>query len=160
MRDWNFEEAIKTGAKILSGTFVDDAHKEKSRRCAKEFAAFKDPSVFASATDVDNTPLIDLSAVKRSHSIMCLDAVAAFGQAPETELIFIEAPAEHRANVGRHVLWQCLNVREGRWKGERAWQDHLVDRPLSKECPGTFKQSDHLDFYRSAVCTILYGDSW
>ena len=49
----------------------------------------------AAASDVDNTSLIDLLAVKRGHGIMCFDAVAAFGQAPETELIFIEAPEEH-----------------------------------------------------------------
>ena len=28
VKDWNREDAIKTGAKILSGRFVDDAHKE------------------------------------------------------------------------------------------------------------------------------------
>ena len=83
------------------------------------------PSAFAAASD-DN---------------MCLDAVAAFGQAPETALIFIEPPAEHRANVGQHKLWQCLKVREGRREGATAWQDHLVDILLSKECLGTFKHS-------------------
>ena len=57
MKDWNREDAIKTGAKILSGKMVDDAHKEKSRYCAREFATFKDPSVFAAASDVDNTSL-------------------------------------------------------------------------------------------------------
>ena len=93
-KDWNREDAIKTGAKILSGKMVDDAHKEKSRYCAREFATFKDPSVFAAASDVDNTSLIDLLAVKRGHGILCFDAVAAFGQAPETELIF------HRSSRG------------------------------------------------------------
>ena len=53
--------------------------------------------MFAAASDVDNISLIDLLAVKRGHGLMCFDAVAAFGQAPETELIFIEAPEEHRA---------------------------------------------------------------
>ena len=100
---------------------------------------YKDPSVFAAALDVDNTSLIELLAVKRSHSIMCVDAVAAFGQAPETELIFIEALAEHRAKVGQHVLWQCLKVREGRRKGNRVRQGHFVDTLLSKECPGAFQ---------------------
>ena len=38
--------------------------------------------MFAAASDVDNTSLIDLLAVKRGHGIMCFDAVAAFGQAP------------------------------------------------------------------------------
>ena len=66
---------------------------------AREFATFKDPSLFADASDVDNTSLIDLLAVKRGHGVMCFDAVAAFGQAPETELVFIEAPEEHRAVV-------------------------------------------------------------
>ena len=64
--------------------------------------------MFAAASDVDNTSLIDLLAVMRGHGIMCFDAVAAFGQAPETELIFIEAPDEQRAIVGQHVLWQCF----------------------------------------------------
>ena len=136
VKDWDREDAIKTGAKILSGKMVDDAHKEKSRYCAREFATFKDPSVFAAASDVDNTSLIVLLAVKRGHGIMCFDAVAAFGQAPETELIFIEAPEEHRAVVGQHVLWQCLKVREGRRKGARAWQDHFVETLLSQDCPG------------------------
>ena len=70
--------------------------------------------MFAAASDVDNTSLIDLLAVKRGHGIMCYDAVATFGQAPETELIFIEAPEGHRAVVEQRVLWQCLKVREGR----------------------------------------------
>ena len=104
VKDLNREDAIKTGAKILSEKMVDDAHKEKSRYCAREIATFKDPSVFAAASDVDNTSLIYFLAVKRGHGIMCFDAVAAFGQAPETELIFIEAPEDHRAVVGQHVL--------------------------------------------------------
>ena len=38
--------------------------------------------MFAGASDVDNTSLIDLLAVKRGHGIMWFDVVAAFGQAP------------------------------------------------------------------------------
>ena len=72
---------------------------------------------------------------------MCFDAVAPFGQAPESDLIFIEAPEEHRAIVGQHVLWQCLKVREGRRKGARAWQDHFIETLLSQDCPKSFKQS-------------------
>ena len=41
---------------------------------------------------------------------MCFDAVAAFRQALETELIFIEAPEEHRAVEGQHVLWRSWNL--------------------------------------------------
>ena len=63
---------------------------------------------------------------------MCFDAVAAFGHVPETELIFIEAPEEHRAVVEQHVLWQCLKVREGRRKGARAWQDQFIETLLSR----------------------------
>ena len=87
------------------------------------------------------TFLIDLLAVKKGHGIMCFDAVSAIGQAPEKELIFIEAPVEHRAIVGQHVLWQCLKVREGRRKGARAWQDHFIETLLSQDCPGSSKQS-------------------
>ena len=78
--------------------------------CARRFATYKDPSVFASASDVNNTSLIVLLAIKRGRGIMCFDAVAAFGQAPDTELIFIEAPERHRWKVGQHVLWQCVKV--------------------------------------------------
>ena len=140
VQDWNREDAIKTRAKILSERFVDDAHKETSRWCAREFATYKDPPVFAAAPDVDNTSLIDLLAVTRGHSSICFDAVAALGQAPETELIFIEAPAEHKAKVAQPILWQQhLTVRENRRKGARAWQDHFVNTLLSKECPRAFK---------------------
>ena len=131
VKDWNRDDAIKRGAKIQSGKMVDDAHKEESRYCARDFATYKDPSVFAAASDFDNTSLIDLLAVKRGHGIMCFDAVAAFGQAPETELIFIEAPEEHRVVVGQHVLWQCLKVREGRRKGARAHCCRKIAQDLS-----------------------------
>ena len=64
----HIKHLLETGAvkdwKILSGKMVDDAHKEKSRYCAREFATFKDPSVFAAASDIDNTSLLDLLAVK------------------------------------------------------------------------------------------------
>ena len=39
---------------------------------------------------------------------MCFDAAAAFGQALETELVFIEAPENHWMFAGEQVLWQCL----------------------------------------------------
>ena len=64
-KDWINEDAIKIGSKILSGGFVDNAIKEKSRWCARDFATYMDPSVFAAASDVDNTSLIDLLPVKR-----------------------------------------------------------------------------------------------
>ncbi len=31
VKDWDYDEYVATGAMILSGRFVDDAHKEKSR---------------------------------------------------------------------------------------------------------------------------------
>ena len=97
VKDWNREDSIKTGAKILSGKMVDDAHKEEWRVCHVQGPI--------SVRLRRMLTLIDLVAVKRGHDIMCFDAVAAFGQARETELIFIEAPEEHRAVVGQHVLW-------------------------------------------------------
>ena len=44
--------------------------------------------MFAVASDVDNTSLVDFLAVKRGHSIMCFDAVAACRETPDTELGF------------------------------------------------------------------------
>ena len=49
------------------------------------------------------------------HHVLAAAAVAAFGQAPETELIFTEAPEEHKEKVGQHILWQCLSESERRW---------------------------------------------
>ena len=112
-------------------------HKEKSNWCAREFATYKDPTVFAAASEVDNTYLFDLLVVTAS----CASTQWPHSVKLVTVLIFIEAPAEHRAKVGQHVLWQRLNVREGRRKVARAWQDHFVHTLLSKECPGTFKKS-------------------
>ena len=97
--------------------------------------------MFAAASDEDNTSLIDLLAVKRGYGIMCFDAVAAVGQAPETEFVFTEALEEHKMIGGEQVLEQCLKVREGRREGARAWQDHFMDTLLSKVCPRNFKQS-------------------
>ena len=57
MKDWSRQAAIETGAKILTGRFVDDPLKEKSRYCAREFATVKDPTVFAAASDVDATSI-------------------------------------------------------------------------------------------------------
>ena len=68
VKDRNRDDAIKTGAKILSGKMVDDAHKEESRYYAREFPTYKDPSVFEAASD--NISLIDLLEVKRGHGIM------------------------------------------------------------------------------------------
>ena len=48
-----------------SGKMDDEAHKEKSIYCSRQFATCKDPSVFAAASDVDNTSLIDLLAAKK-----------------------------------------------------------------------------------------------
>ena len=56
--------------------------------------------MFAAVSDVDNTSLIDLLAVKKGQRIMCFDAVAAFGEANESELVFIEAPEEHKMVAG------------------------------------------------------------
>ena len=51
VKDWNREDAHKAGAKLLTRKMVDDAHKEKSRYCARVFTTYKDPSVFAAASD-------------------------------------------------------------------------------------------------------------
>ena len=117
-------------------------HTERGRGGVREsLPRTSNPSVFAAASDIDNASLIDLLAVKRGHSVTCFDAVLPCGQALKTELIFVEVLAVHRATVGQQKLWHCLKVTEGRRKGARAWQDHFLDILLSRECPGTFKQS-------------------
>ena len=140
VKDWNKRMRSRQERQSCVGDLLM-TRTRRSRGGVREFATYKDPSVFVAAPDVDNTSLIDLLTVKRGCSIMCFDAVAAFCQALETQLIFIEALAEHRAKVGQHLLWQCLKVREGRRKGARAWQDHFVDILLAKGCLGAFKQS-------------------
>ena len=98
----------------MSGRFVDDPIKEMSRYCAREFATKKDPTVFAAASDVNNSAIIDLLAVKKGYPIMLFDAAAAFSQAEEQELVFLERPIEYQMMCNKPVLWQCLKVREGR----------------------------------------------
>ena len=56
------------------------------------------------------------------------------------ELVFLWPPPEYIEKAGP-CLCQCLKVREGRRKGARSWQDHFVEKLLSADCPGHFKQS-------------------
>ena len=102
-------------------------------------ATYEDPSVFAAAPDVDNTSLIDLLAVKGVTASCVLMRWLHLDKLLKTELIFIEAPDEHRAIVGQHVLWQCLKVREGRRKGARAWQDHFIGHIVVARLPRIFQ---------------------
>ena len=44
-------------------------HTKRSPDIVREFVTHKDPSVFAAASDVENTSLIDLLTVKRGHGI-------------------------------------------------------------------------------------------
>ena len=141
MKDWDADEARATGALILSGRFVDDPIKEKSRYCAREFATTKDPTVFAAASDVNNSAIIDLLAVKKGYPILVFDAVAAFSQAEEQELVFLQPPVEYQVTCKKPVLWQCLKVREGRRNGARSWQDHFHECLTDEACPGRFKRN-------------------
>ena len=139
VKDWPRDTALQTGAKLLSGRFVDDPVKEKSRYCAREFATVKDPTVFAAASDVDATACVDLFAVKHDYPTLCFDAVAAFSQADEQELVLLECPKEHLESVGKDVVWQCLKVREGRRSGARSWQEHFLACITDAAFPGSFK---------------------
>jgi hypothetical protein len=95
VKDWDVDEAKATSAKILRGRFVDHGWKEKSRYCSKEFATCKGPTVFASASDVDNSSMLDLYVVTKGYPTTCFDAMAAFSHAEEQELIFLEHWAEY-----------------------------------------------------------------
>ena len=59
VKDWKIDDAKATGAKILTGVWVDPEHKEKSRWCAREFATVKDPTVFAAASEDVTAAMID-----------------------------------------------------------------------------------------------------
>ena len=111
VKEWDAEEARATGALILSWRFVHDPIKEKSRYCAREFATKKDPTVFAAASHVNNSAIIDLLAVKKGYPIMVFDAVAAFSQTEEQELVFLEPPVGYQMMHKKLVLWQCPKVR-------------------------------------------------
>ena len=125
VEDWKIDEARATGAKILSGTWVDPDHKEKSRWCAREFATYKDPTVFAAASEEITVSMIDFIAVKKGQKRMGFDAVSAFTQAPEEELIFIEPPPEYQAECAERTVWRCLRAVYGRRSGAKNWQERL-----------------------------------
>ena len=156
VKDWDRAAAQATGALVLTGRFVDDDIKEKSRYCAREYATVKDPTVFAAASDVDATAIVDLFATKKNYPVMCFDAVAAFSQADEQELVFLVPPREHLELVQKDVLWQCLKVREGRRNGARSWQEHFLATITSSSCPGKFKQNPKSpSMYYSSELDIL-----
>ena len=67
--------------------------------------------------------------------------MAAFSQADEDELVFLQPPEEYLARIGKKVLWQCLKVREGRRSGAKSWQEHFAACIQANECPGQFKQN-------------------
>ena len=115
--------------------------RRRSRYCAREYATNKDPSVFAAASDVDSAAIVDFVAVKKGSPTACFDAMAAFSQAEEQELVFIKPPIEYLNRVNRPVLWQCLKVREGRRHGARTWADHFCQVLTEPGCPGDFKQN-------------------
>ena len=87
----------------------------------------------------------DTIAQRRCHSIMCFDAVAAFGQAPETELRFIQPPKEHKLAAGEQVLWQCLKVSESKRKGANTTHCSAVER-VSGKPQAEFEVADNLLF--------------
>ena len=64
------QEARATGSNTLTGRFVDAAQKEKSLLCAREFATNLDSTVFAAASDIVYTSLVDLISVKTA-TISC-----------------------------------------------------------------------------------------
>ncbi len=81
VKDWDVDKAHATRAKVLSGRFADHPEKEKSRYHAREVASKKDPTEFASASDVDNAAVVDLFAAKKGYPTVCVDAAAAFSRA-------------------------------------------------------------------------------
>ncbi len=93
---WDVDKETATGVWVLSGRFVGH-HQER-------------PAVFAAASDVDNAAMVDLFAVKKSYPTACFESVAAFSQAGEQGLVFLEPPVEHLETLGRPVVWQCLKV--------------------------------------------------
>ena len=73
VKDWSIDDAMATGAKMLTGRFVDDHDRERSRYCTREFARAKDTSVFANASDVEPSTFVDSAAVKRDYPTVCFD---------------------------------------------------------------------------------------
>ena len=119
VKDWKLAEAKATGARILTGVWVDPPHKEKSRYCAREFATDKDDTVFAAASDEQATGAVDFFAVKHGFPLQDFDAVSAL-QSPEEELIFIKPPPEYQARHDEEIVWQCVVKLE--WQAQcSAW---------------------------------------
>ena len=79
--------------------------------------------------------------MKKGYPITVFDAVAAFSQAEEQELVLLEPPVECQMMHKKPVLWQCLKVREGRRNSARSWQDHFHECIIDSACPGRFKRS-------------------
>ena len=133
VKDWPRWKALETGAKILTGRWVDDQHKDKSRYVAREFASKEDPMVFANASDHSTSRRVDLRAVRCGYPTWVFDVVSAFTHAPEEELIFLEPPQEH-TDVFGDALWQPLRTIYGPRPAARRWQAHFCKVVTSSEC--------------------------
>ena len=91
------KRALRKVVRNTSNTCLTLARNRERKRSGQEICGRRTQGIVEAvcASDVNKASMVDLLAVKRGHSIMCFDAAAAFGQALETELVFIEAPEDH-----------------------------------------------------------------
>ena len=102
--------------------------------------------MFAAASDEEAMAIIDLIAVKKNYAQVFFDAISAFSQADEEELIFIVPPTEYQEKIfnetGEEIVWQSLNMMYGRRNAAKSWQEHFANILTDdKKVNGEFKQN-------------------
>ncbi len=140
VKDWDVDEAKATGAKILSGKFVDHPQTERSKNCPSGVRYQKGPYNLRCCeprgqcchggplSGEAGLPVVELRRGRGSP-------------VGRGELIFLEPPFEYFQTVGKQVLWQCLKVRERKSNGARNWQTHLCNVLTESECQGKSVQN-------------------
>ena len=130
---WNRQEANATGALYLTGRWVDDPTKEKSRYTVREFAKHKNASVASPTPHVVADAVIEHKALRDGVPMFVFDVRSAFRTSIEDEPVFIEPPPEVLEE--EDCVWQSVYRLYGRRTAARGGQDHLCEVMTCSECP-------------------------
>lgn len=87
-----------------------------------EHATYKDPTVFAAASENISSKLVELKAIKQTCPATLMFVVtSAYTHAVEDEFCFFDLPPEDR-DQHQDCVWRSIRAVYGRRKGARRWQ--------------------------------------
>lgn len=134
VKRWSRTEALKMSALIFRSRWVVDPFKEKSRYATCEYATYKGPRVFETASDHNLSRFVELKSNTQACPTFLLHATMEYIRAIEDELGFFEAPPEGR---GLHPYGGASRRSYGRGRGSTGWQElfhgSMTSEAMNKE---------------------------